>query len=115
MGSLLTMPDIYNVFNRHRLEWIARSFGRYSEEFVREFYASYVATFGSHIDRRAAPAKHDPLEHVRVRGIQVDISLPTIRQYLYGKDVDANKTPLTAEFDYRWQIVKDGQFLRCHC
>ena len=20
--------------------------------------------------------------------------------------------PLTAEFDYRWQIVKDGQFLR---
>ena len=29
----------------------------------------------------------------------------------YGKGVDANQTPLTAEFDYRWQLVKDGQFL----
>ncbi|TMW85002.1 hypothetical protein EJD97_023970 [Solanum chilense] len=42
----------------------------------------------------------------------VDISLPSIRRYLYGEDVDANQTPLTAEFDYRWQVVKDGQFLR---
>ena len=59
-----------------------------------------------------APAKQSPLEHVRVCGIQVDISLFSIRRYLYGEDVDANKTPLTAEFDYRWQIVKDVQFLR---
>ena len=29
-----------------------------------------------------------------------------------GESVDATRTPLTAEFDYRWQIVKDGQFLR---
>ena len=79
---------------------------------VREFYASYLATLQSQIDRRAAPAKQTPLEHVRVRGIQVDISLPVIRRYLYGEDVDANRTPLTAEFDYRWQIIKDGQFLR---
>ena len=27
-------------------------------------------------------------------------------------DIDANSTPLTTEFDYWWQIVKDGQFLR---
>ena len=26
-------------------------------------------------------------------------------------DIDANSTPLTTEFDYWWQIVKDGQFL----
>ena len=26
--------------------------------------------------------------------------------------VDTTRTPLTAEFVYRWQIVKDGQFLR---
>ena len=86
--------------------------GRYSEELVREFYASYVATLRSPIDRRAAPAKQAPLEHVRVRGIQVDIFLPAICRYLYGKDVDANQTPLTAKFDYRWQIIKDGEFLR---
>ena len=30
---------------------------------------------------------------------------------IYGEDVYENQTPLTAEFDYRWQIVKDGQFL----
>ena len=34
-----------------------------------------------------------------------------IRWYLYGDDVDANRTPLTIEFDYRWKIVKDGQSL----
>ena len=38
--------------------------------------------------------------------------MPAIHRYLYDEDVDANRTPLTAEFDYRWQIVKDGQFLR---
>ena len=71
-----------------------------------------MATLRSPIDRRAAPAKQAPLEHVQVRGIQVDISLLAICQYLYGEDVDANWTPLITEFDYRWQIVKDGQFLR---
>ena len=32
--------------------------------------------------------------------------------FLYGEDVDANRTSLTTEFYYRLQIVKDGQFLR---
>ena len=86
--------------------------GRYSEELVREFYASYVATLRSQIDRWAAPTKEFPLEQVRVRGIQVDISLPAIRRYLYGEDVDANQTLSPPSFDYRWRIVKDGQFLR---
>ena len=71
-----------------------------------------MATLRSQIDSRAAPAKQAPLEHVRVRGIQVDISLPSIHWYLYDENTDGNRTPLTAEFDYRWQIVKDGQFLR---
>ena len=44
--------------------------------------------------------------------MQVDISLPAIRRFLYGETIDATRTPLTAEFDYHWQIVKDGQFLR---
>ena len=78
---------------------------------VREFYASYVANLRSQIDRRAAPAKQAPLEHVLVRGMQVDISLPAIRRFLYGESEDATRTPITAEFDYCWQIMKDGQFL----
>ena len=44
--------------------------------------------------------------------MQVDISLPAFRRFLYGESADATRTPHTAEFDYRWQIVKDGQFLR---
>ena len=111
MGSLPTMPEIHNLFTRHWLEWITRSLGRYSDELVCEFYASYVDTLRSYIDRQATPGKKAPLEHVRVRGIQVDISMPAIHRYLYDEDVDANRTPLTAEFDYRWQIVKDGHFL----
>ena len=31
---------------------------------------------------------------------------------MYGEDVYANRTALTVEFDYRWQIVKNGKFLR---
>ena len=93
------MPDIHTLFSRHRLEWIARSFGHYSEELVREFYAYYVATVRSQIDRRDALAKQDPLENVTVRGIQVDISLHSIHRYLYGKDVDTTRNPLTIEFD----------------
>ena len=106
------MPEIHNLFTKHRLECTPRPFGRYSEELVREFYASYVATLRSHIDRWAAPAKQAKLEQVRVRGVQVDISMPAICQFLYGVGVDVTYTPLTGEFDYRWQIVKDGQFLR---
>ena len=44
--------------------------------------------------------------------MQIDISLPAIPRFLYGEGVDATRTPLTSEFDNRWQIVKDGQFLR---
>ena len=95
------MPEIHNLFTRYRLEWTARPLGRYSEEMVREFCASYVATLRSQIDRRAAPAKQVPLEQVRVRGVHVDISLLAIHRFLYGEGVDATRTPLTTEFDYR--------------
>ena len=44
--------------------------------------------------------------------MHVNISLPAIRRFLYGESVDATPTPLTSEFDYCWQIDKDGQFLR---
>ena len=50
-GCLLTIREIRNLFTRHRLEWTTRSLGRYSEELVREFYASYVATLRSQIGR----------------------------------------------------------------
>ena len=46
-GSLPMMPEIHNLFTRHRLEWTARPLERYSEEMVLEFYASYVETFRS--------------------------------------------------------------------
>ena len=70
MGSLPTMPEIHNLFTRHQLGWTTLSLGRYCEELVREFYASYLATLRSQIDRRVALDKQAPLEHVRVHGIQ---------------------------------------------
>ena len=56
-GSLPMILEIHNLFTKHRLEWAARLLGPYSEEMVREFYASYVVTLQSQIDSRAAPAK----------------------------------------------------------
>ena len=100
-GNLPTMLEIHNLFTRHRLEWTARPLGCYSEEMIQQFYASYVATLRSQIDRRAAPAKQAPLEQVPVRGVQVDISLPAIHRFLYGEGVDATQTPHSAEFEYR--------------
>ena len=38
--------------------------------------------------------------------------MPVIRRFLYGEGVDATRTPHTAKFDYRWHLIKDGQFLR---
>ena len=56
-GSLLKIPEIHNLFTRHRLEWTARALGHYSEEMIREFYAFYVTTLQSQIDKGDAPAK----------------------------------------------------------
>ena len=99
-GSLPIMSPIYEIFTRHRLEWTTRDVGRYREEMVREFYASYVANHRSQLDRKAVPTKYSPLDYVRVRGRRVDISLPSIRKFLYGADVDATRTPLTIEFNF---------------
>ena len=33
-GSLRTMPDIHEIFTRHRLEWKDEDVGRYSEEMI---------------------------------------------------------------------------------
>ena len=62
------MAVIHDLFTHHRLEWMARTLGRYREEMVQEFYASYVMTLRASLDSRINPAKHAPLEHVRVRG-----------------------------------------------
>lgn len=35
-----------------------------------------------------------------------------IRRFLYGAKVDSTRDPLTAEFKYRWKLIKDGQFQR---
>ena len=35
-----------------------------------------------------------------------------IRKFLYGAYVYASRTPLTIQFDYRWKLIKDGQFKR---
>ena len=58
------------------------------------------------------PSQQAPLENTLVRDIHVNISLLAIQRYLYDEDSDADRTPVTAVFEYRWQIVKDGQFLR---
>ena len=85
--NLSTMLEIHNLFTRHWLEWTARALGHYSEEMVREFYASYVASIRSKLDRRASPAKHTPLDYVRVRSYWVDISLLSIHRFIYGANV----------------------------
>ena len=69
-----------------------------------------MKTLRSQLDRRATPTKHDPLDYVQIRIKVVDISLPAIRRFIYGTDVDALQKPLTIKFDYQWKLIKYGVF-----
>uniref|UniRef100_M1E140 Integrase core domain containing protein n=1 Tax=Solanum tuberosum TaxID=4113 RepID=M1E140_SOLTU len=60
-GSLHVVPDIHRVFDLHKCDWMARDPGTYSEEIVREFYASYAATLRDSITKRLKPLAQDPL------------------------------------------------------
>ncbi|KAG5598915.1 hypothetical protein H5410_030285 [Solanum commersonii] len=109
-GSLHTVPDIHRLFNLHKCEWMAREPGTYSEEIVREFYAFYAATLRGSISKRSKPLAQDPLTSTLVRGCPVNISLATIRRFLYGPTAGHSWSLNTAEFDYRWDIVRsDGE------
>ncbi|KAG5585933.1 hypothetical protein H5410_046367 [Solanum commersonii] len=111
-GSLHTVPDIHRLFNLHKCDWMARDPGTYSEEIVREFYASYAATLWGSISKRSKPLAQDPLTSTLVRGCPVDISPATIRRFLYGPTAGHSWSLNTAEFDYRWDIVRSGAFQR---
>lgn len=65
---LHTVSKVHRLSKRHRLYCMTPSFGTYSEEIVREFYASYVDTLRGSIDRRSKPVKQDALTSLLVRG-----------------------------------------------
>uniref|UniRef100_M1DSH3 Integrase core domain containing protein n=1 Tax=Solanum tuberosum TaxID=4113 RepID=M1DSH3_SOLTU len=66
-GSLHVVPDIHRLFNLQKCDWMARDPGMYSEEIVREFYASYAATLRGSISKRSKPLAQDPLTSTLVR------------------------------------------------
>ncbi|KAG5591713.1 hypothetical protein H5410_042227 [Solanum commersonii] len=111
-GSLHTVLDIHRLFNLHKYDWMARDPGTYSEDIVREFYASYTATLRGSISKRSKPLAQDPLTSTLVRGCPVDISPATIRRFLYGSTAGHSWSLNIAEFDYRWDIVQSGAFQR---
>ena len=111
-GSLHTVPEIHRLFNLHKCDWMARDPGTYSEEMVREFYASYAATLRGSITKRSKPLAQDPLTSTMVRGCPVDISPATINHFLYGPTTGHSWSLNTSEFDYRWDSVRSGAFQR---
>uniref|UniRef100_M1D955 Integrase core domain containing protein n=1 Tax=Solanum tuberosum TaxID=4113 RepID=M1D955_SOLTU len=56
---LHTIPNIHQLSQKHKCEWMDRIPGNYSAEIVREFYASYAATLCGSIDKRVLPTKAD--------------------------------------------------------
>uniref|UniRef100_M1DXE6 Integrase core domain containing protein n=1 Tax=Solanum tuberosum TaxID=4113 RepID=M1DXE6_SOLTU len=108
--SLHTTPAIHELFQKHRCEWMARSLGSFSEEIVREFYASDPTTLRGSIDKRVKPAAQTPLTATLVHGFSIDISKTTIHRFLYGP---GNTLPInTANFNYRRDIIRSGAFQR---
>uniref|UniRef100_M1DKU2 Putative plant transposon protein domain-containing protein n=1 Tax=Solanum tuberosum TaxID=4113 RepID=M1DKU2_SOLTU len=111
-GSLHTVSDIHRLFSLHKCDWMARDPGTYSEEIVREVYASYAATLRGSISKRSKPLAQDPLTSTMVRGCPVDISPATISHFLYGPTTGHSWSLNIAKFDYRWDIVWSGTFQR---
>lgn len=105
-----TVPNVKRLFFRHRLEWLAKSLGTYSEEIFQEFYASYVENLLVSLDRRVKLAKQDPLITLLVGRFREDISPVTIYRFMYGTSTGITQAPLTLMFDYMWYMVKSGQF-----
>uniref|UniRef100_M1E0N2 Integrase core domain containing protein n=1 Tax=Solanum tuberosum TaxID=4113 RepID=M1E0N2_SOLTU len=89
---------------------MARDPGAYSEEIMREFYASYATTLRGSISKKSKPLDQDLL--TMVRGCPVDISQATINRFLYGPTTGYTWSLNTEEFDYRWDIVRSGAFQR---
>uniref|UniRef100_M1DVK8 Integrase core domain containing protein n=1 Tax=Solanum tuberosum TaxID=4113 RepID=M1DVK8_SOLTU len=52
-GILHTILDIHQIFYLHKCDWMARDHGTYSEEIMREFYASYAATLRGTLECRS--------------------------------------------------------------
>uniref|UniRef100_M1DY48 Integrase core domain containing protein n=1 Tax=Solanum tuberosum TaxID=4113 RepID=M1DY48_SOLTU len=62
------------------------------------------------IHKNAKLRAHEPLTATLVRGFSMDIFEVTIRWFLYG--TDRTWALNMAEFDYRWDIVRGGEFQR---
>uniref|UniRef100_M1DZ66 Integrase core domain containing protein n=1 Tax=Solanum tuberosum TaxID=4113 RepID=M1DZ66_SOLTU len=91
---------------------MARDPRTYSEEIIREFYASYAATLRGSISKRSKPLAQAPLTSTLVRECPVDISLATISHFLYDPTTGHSWSTNTSEFDYRWDILRSGAFQR---
>ncbi|KAK4713489.1 hypothetical protein R3W88_019396 [Solanum pinnatisectum] len=77
--------------------------GRYNEEMVREFYASYAATVTSALPPRAKVLAQLPLLTTMVRVLPVEILATTIRRFIYGP---THTLPINkAEYDYMIWII----------
>uniref|UniRef100_M1DZW0 Integrase core domain containing protein n=1 Tax=Solanum tuberosum TaxID=4113 RepID=M1DZW0_SOLTU len=61
IGSLHTVPDIHQLFNLHKCDWMTRDPGTYSEDIVQEFYASYAANLHGSISKQSNPIAQDHL------------------------------------------------------
>lgn len=64
----------------------------YSEEIVREFYGSYLATLQGSIHNRAKLTKQDPLTY-------------TICRFLYGPTTGITWSLNSVEFGYWWDTI----------
>uniref|UniRef100_M1DUI3 Integrase core domain containing protein n=1 Tax=Solanum tuberosum TaxID=4113 RepID=M1DUI3_SOLTU len=76
---------------------------------VREFYVSYAATLRGSITKRSKPLAQDSLTSTMLRGCPVDIPPSTISLFLYVPTTGHSWSLNTSEFDYRWDIVRNGE------
>uniref|UniRef100_M1D9T7 Integrase core domain containing protein n=1 Tax=Solanum tuberosum TaxID=4113 RepID=M1D9T7_SOLTU len=111
-GSLHTVPEIHRLFKLQKCDWMAQAPRTYSEEIVREFYASYTATLRGSISKRTKPTEQDPFTSTMVPGCLVHISRATISRFLYSPITGYSWSLNITQFDYRWDIMRGSALQR---
>ncbi|KAF3657919.1 hypothetical protein FXO38_13480 [Capsicum annuum] len=98
------VPEFTKYFKKYGFDWMIRAPSRYSEVIVRESYIAYKSELIRLYLEGMLWKGGKPITFLEIRGFCVDISLQTIRIFLYGS---AYQDPAKiAEMDYRMAKIR---------
>lgn len=109
-AGLAAVPEIRDLFSRHRCDGIAAPSGQYNLNMVREFYTSYAVMMTNTKLPKTKEIDQSALQSTFIWRVSVDILECTIWRFFYGKKYE--QTASTAEYDNRMNTVWDQNIMK---